>query len=90
MKPCGQYTQDLDRVVGINLMYRLSAHTPAGYQGNPCRQLKLKASARSPQMIIAASGYGRPRHRWWSAKAKGPRAKVGANMHRHGAVSGYV
>lgn len=34
MKPCGQYTQDLDRVVGINLMYRLSAHTPVGYQRN--------------------------------------------------------
>ncbi len=32
MKPCGQYTQDFDRVVGIKLVYRLSAHTPAGYQ----------------------------------------------------------
>jgi hypothetical protein len=29
--------------------------------------LKLEASARSPQMIIAASGCGPPRHRWWSA-----------------------
>jgi len=28
---------------------------------------KLEASARSPQMIIAASGCGPPRHRWWSA-----------------------
>lgn len=32
MKPYGQCAQDLDRVVGIKLMYRLSAHTPAGYQ----------------------------------------------------------
>jgi hypothetical protein len=35
MKPYGQHTQDLDRVVGIKLMYRLSAHTLAGYQRNP-------------------------------------------------------
>ena len=32
MKPHGEQTQDLDRVVGIKLVDRLSAHTPAGYQ----------------------------------------------------------
>jgi hypothetical protein len=32
MKPHGEHAQDLDRVVGIKLVHRLSAHTPAGYQ----------------------------------------------------------
>ena len=56
MKPYGQHTQDLDRVVGIKLMYRLSAHTPAGYQRRHGDNPWLEARAVSSQMSTAASG----------------------------------
>ena len=57
MKPYGQHTQDLDGVVGIKLMHRLSAHTPAGYQRRHGDKPWLEARAVSSQMITAASSW---------------------------------
>ena len=56
MKPYRQHSQDLDRVVGIKLVYRLTAHTPAGYQRRQTVNPRLEARAVSCQVITPVSG----------------------------------
>jgi hypothetical protein len=51
MKTYGQHAQDLDRIVGVKVMYWLSAHTPAGYQRAQTVSSTLEASAWSCQLI---------------------------------------
>ncbi len=51
MKTYGQHAQDLDRIVGVKVMYWLSAHTPAGYQRAQTVNSMLEASAWSCQLI---------------------------------------
>jgi hypothetical protein len=53
MKPCGQHTQDLDWVIGIKLMYWLSAHTPAGYQREASRPPKARGQNPAASAIAA-------------------------------------
>ena len=54
MKPDRQQAQDLDRVVGIQLVHGLSAHTPAGYQPMPSAP-GLDASGRPSQLLMVAA-----------------------------------
>jgi len=57
MKPHREHAQDLDRVVGIKLVHRLSAHTPAGYQRMPSAPV-FQASVRSHQpLVVEAWGH---------------------------------